>query len=58
MRSGPGTNIGVVTQIHAGAGGVRLTSKCKRPSDGTSKHAFCLVEWGGKLGWVSINGLQ
>lgn len=58
MRGGPGTNYPAVTQIPAGSNGVRLTNKCVTPADGASKHAFCLVEWGGKRGWVSINGLE
>lgn len=58
MRSGPGTQHTVVTQIPAGSGGVRLTNTCAQSSDRTSRYAYCLVEWRGNRGWVSINGLE
>ena len=52
MRSGPGTNFPLVVSIPAGATGLTV-GRCRMPQDGSSRHAWCEVQWRNNSGWAS-----
>ena len=58
MRNGPGQRHELVTSIPAGSENVRQVGPCIGADDGISRYSWCNVEWDGKVGWVSMNGLE
>jgi len=58
MRNGPGTRHALVTAIPAGSENVQQIGPCVEADDRISRHNWCNVEWNGKIGWVSMIGLE
>lgn len=50
MRSGPGTNFEIVTDLPLGTRGIEV-SNCRKVAGFSIK--WCQIEWGGKSGWAS-----
>jgi hypothetical protein len=58
MRSGPGVRHAVIIAIPAGTEGVEQLGGCREPDDNSSRYIWCRFRWGGKEGWISLNGLE
>jgi hypothetical protein len=58
MRDGPGMPHPIVTSIPAGSENVQQVGPCVGPDDRVSGYNWCNVEWNGKIGWVSMIGLE
>jgi hypothetical protein len=56
VRTGPGTNHGLIGAIPAGA--TVSASRCVPRDDGIPGAYWCLVNWNGIRGWVSQAGLM
>jgi SH3-like domain-containing protein len=56
IRSGPGTNHGLIGVVPAGA--TVSSSRCVPRDDGIAGAYWCLVNWNGIRGWVSQAGLM
>jgi hypothetical protein len=57
MRDGQGVYHYIVGRIPAGER-VRIVGVCLPPDDGESVHRWCNVLWHGRVGWVSMGGLE